>query len=166
MKPTVYTPFNLGNPRDNAIIQTSAGVRIVDINTVLMVYGTRQMAAGFSQVSDSYVNMYTVGEGYEFYLISAQLTVDRGSAVSPQAGRLLLLTNGETVDSDNTLMYSALYDNQLCTTTTMNPCFPIRMVAGERLRLYNQNVVGQTSASIFGYLIDKSIIQRVLYRDY
>jgi hypothetical protein len=154
MADVIFKPFNDAKPTVTAVAPSR-----IDLFYLLYLHGTRIQRSNFNQNDDGTEDMYEVGEGKYFYLLSVQFCVAHGGTTGQNSGRVYSIIPGSTVDDSNTLLYSRLEGGLIeNSTAAISPCMPLLFVPGEVIRLYNQNSRGMTSASLVGIEIDKRII--------
>ena len=161
MSDTIYKPPFVASPVQNPIQPER---RVVE--WLLLRYGTRIIGANWTSVASDSQTVYTVPDGKEFYLLSAQISVCQFySTTQRNSGRMIIILPGSSPSNTNSILYADFVANlAAATTASFSPCIPLKLLQGERIDIYNNNAAGSTTGSIVGYEIDSQLIASLLDR--
>jgi len=134
-----------------------------------LLYGTRIQQAGFGTSGPEFDILYTVPSGKIFLLTSASLSVHIPEQAADCTSHLNINGGTQQVGQIFSILRVPVCssgevnsDAGEAAMLSISPCIPIRMVAGERVELYNSSPDSETHATITGYEIDSNLFYTLL----
>jgi hypothetical protein len=124
----------------------------LDLNSLIILYGQRVIAS--KNVSNTTAILYTVPQGYTFFMfsITSSITLTGAPVDASDEGNIFLDSNAQQICNSkaSTLCPSGM----VCS----NPSIPLILNQGEIIRIASGAAWSRTYANIFGYIVRNSDI--------
>jgi len=159
MNDIVYTPLYRSEGKD----YQPTDPKTPSISELLLSYGELIIRSADEELDDTQENLYTVPEGYTLYLVAAGGSMTSRENANQGVFGFMAITTATigTVNYDKCLIrfqcrgYST--EPMMNTQVAHDYSFPIKVLNGEKVVLYNAQSDTTVSGYIVGYLLNNNI---------